>query len=118
MSGIFLRADEIPQDLAEFFEPIELNKSDVLTVNTQPYKQAHFATMPPKLVEPCILAGSCTNDVILDPFIGSGTVALVALQHGRRYLGIELNEEYVTLAQKRIATVQPVLWCEGTEGIA
>ncbi len=98
--------------------PLGRNKRSIWSVNTIAYPEAHFATFPPKLVEPCVLAGSRENDVILDPFLGSGTVALVALQHGRRYLGIELNEEYITLAKKRIATVQPVLWSEGTEGIA
>ena len=96
--------------------PLGRDKRSVWSINTVAYPEAHFATIPPKLVEPCILAGSHTNDVILDPFLGSGTVALVALQHHRRYLGIKLNEEYVTLARERIATVQLVLW--NVEGIA
>lgn len=149
------------------------NKRSVWTVASQPYPGAHFATMPPKLVEPCILAGTspraceycgapwqrrrektghvnrresahvpdntetktdstgwaptykatneweptciCDNEgsgrcVVLDPFMGAGTVALVALQHNRRYLGIELNPDYIELAKKRIAIVQPELW--------
>jgi DNA modification methylase len=149
------------------------NKRSVWTVASQPYPEAHFATMPPKLVEPCILAGtspracehcaapwkritvstghvntreqarvpnnnptktdstgwkpqragtdeweptcSCDNAgsgrcVILDPFMGAGTVALVALQYNRRYLGIELNPKYIELAKKRIAVIQPELW--------
>jgi site-specific DNA-methyltransferase (cytosine-N4-specific) len=152
------------------------NKRNVWTVSSQPYADAHFATMPPKLVEPCILAGAspkacehclspwtrmiertpmiirngpksgnygsrttdglsgtmiapseartvgwmptckCKNNtgsgkcVILDPFMGAGTVGLVALQHSRNYLGIELNPTYIDLAKKRIATVQPTLW--------
>ena len=149
------------------------NKRNVWTIAAQPYEEAHFATFPPKLIEPCILAGtspraceqcgapwervieptghinnrepahapfssptkvdstgwaptrrgtdqwqptcSCVNGghgrcIVLDPFIGSGTTALVALQHARHYLGIELNPEYVSLAMKRIAVVQPDMW--------
>ena len=160
------------------------NKRNVWTIPTTPYSEAHFATFPPKLIEPCILAGSspkacehcgapwervteaepipehikaefernrqrskelhgrtdghvgthrpnftrkidtvgwqptctCTNNegtgrcIVLDPFIGSGTTALVAIQHARHYLGIELNPEYVALAQKRIACVQVNIW--------
>lgn len=155
--------------------PLGRNKRNVWTIASQPYSEAHFATMPPKLVEPCILAGTspracehcgapwerqtertpmiirngpksggygsrttdglsgtmvapaetktigwqptctCTNEgtghcVVLDPFMGAGTVALVALRLQRQYLGIELNPEYVALANQRIAAVQPVLW--------
>ena len=79
------------------------NKRDVWTVATQPYPDAHFATFPPKLVEPCILAGCPVNGVVLDPFLGSGTVASVAIKHGRRWIGIELNPEYAELARKRIS---------------
>lgn len=150
------------------------NKRSVWTVASQPYSEAHFATMPPKLVEPCILAGTspavcehcgtpwqrviiptghinkrepahaphsaptktdstgwahtkratdqwqptckCPNNtgggkcIVLDPFMGSGTVAMVVLQHNRNYLGIELNSDYIALAQKRIAIIQPNLW--------
>lgn len=154
--------------------PLGRNKRSVWTVNTQPYPEAHFATMPPKLVEPCILAGTspmvcehcgtpwqriivptghinkretahaphstptktdstgwahtkratdqwqptckCPNNtgggkcIVLDPFMGAGTTALVALQHNRNYLGVELNSDYIQLAQKRIAVIQPNLW--------
>lgn len=93
------------------------NKRDVWTVASQPYPEAHFATFPPKLIEPCILAGSRSGDTILDPFMGAGTVALVALQHQRQYLGIELNASYIDLARERIAVVQPRLWT-GSEGVA
>ena len=78
------------------------NRRSVWTVTTKPYKGAHFATFPPDLIEPCILAGSRSGDVVLDPFMGSGTTALVASQHGRKYLGCELNPEYVPLQQERI----------------
>lgn len=78
------------------------NRRSVWTVATRPYKGAHFATFPPSLIEPCILAGSRTEDIVLDPFMGSGTTAQVALQHGRRYLGCELNESYKELQAERI----------------
>ena len=78
------------------------NRRSVWTVATRPYKGAHFATYPPALIEPCILAGSRTGDIVLDPFMGSGTTAAVALQHGRQYLGCELNPEYALLQQERI----------------
>lgn len=78
------------------------NRRSVWTVATRPYKGAHFATFPPALIEPCILAGSRPGDIVLDPFMGSGTTAAVALQHGRRYLGCELNPEYGRLQDERI----------------
>ena len=78
------------------------NKRDVWSVNVRPYKGAHFATYPTALIEPCILAGSRKNDIVFDPFMGSGTTAQVALQHGRQYLGCELNKEYEKLQQERI----------------
>lgn len=78
------------------------NKRDVWTVTTKPYKGSHFATFPPDLIEPCILAGSRVGGVVLEPFMGSGTTCMVAKQNGRGYIGIELNTEYVELAKKRI----------------
>ena len=78
------------------------NRRSVWTVATRPYKGAHFATFPPALIEPCILAGSRPGDIVLDPFMGSGTTASVALQHGRQYLGCELNPEYGALQAERI----------------
>lgn len=79
------------------------NRRSVWTIATRPYKGAHFATFPPALIEPCILAGSRPGDIVLDPFMGSGTTAAVALQHGRQYLGCELNPEYKPLQDERIA---------------
>jgi DNA modification methylase len=78
------------------------NKRSVWTVATRPYKGAHFATFPPALIEPCILAGSRSGDIVLDPFNGSGTTGQVAIEHGRRYLGVELNPEYVELTRVRL----------------
>jgi DNA modification methylase len=82
------------------------NRRSVWSVPTTPYKGAHFATFPPALIEPCILAGSRPGDIVLDPFMGSGTTAQVALQHDRKYLGCELNPEYGPLQQERISSVQ------------
>jgi site-specific DNA-methyltransferase (cytosine-N4-specific) len=79
------------------------NKRSVWTVNTKPYSEAHFATFPEKLIEPCIQAGSRTGDVVLDPFFGSGTTGEVAERFGRNYIGIELNEDYKSLQHKRCA---------------
>jgi len=79
------------------------NRRTVWTIPTQPYAGAHFAVMPEALVEPCILAGSKPRDLVLDPFAGAGTVGVVSLRHGRRFVGCELNPEYVKLAKNRIA---------------
>ena len=94
---------EIPGGQSLEAQPGETrNKRDVWTVATQPYKEAHFATFPPKLIEPCILAGCPAGGVVLDPFTGSGTTGVVALRHGRDFLGIELNPDYIALAHKRV----------------
>jgi len=77
------------------------NKRSVWKINTKPYKDAHFATFPPELPELCIKAGSKENDIILDPFFGSGTTGWVAQRLGRKWLGIELNPEYIKIAEKR-----------------
>jgi DNA modification methylase len=82
------------------------NKRSVWTVTTKPFKEAHFATFPPDLIEPCILAGCPVGGVVLDPFMGSGTTALVAMQNQRNFIGFELNPEYIKLAKKRISNVQ------------
>jgi DNA modification methylase len=82
------------------------NRRSVWTVTTKPYKGAHFATFPPDLIEPCILAGSRQGDVVLDPFMGSGTTAQVAVQHGRQYLGCELNPAYEAMQQERLTGAQ------------
>jgi DNA modification methylase len=85
------------------WEPTETrNKRDVWNIPTKPFKGAHFAVMPEALVEPCILAGSGENDLILDPFAGSGTVGVVAKRLNRNFVGVELNSEYAEIAEKRI----------------
>ncbi len=95
------------------YEPLEYrNKRDVWTVTTKPYSGAHFAVFPPDLIEPCVLAGAPAGGVVLDPFCGSGTTGAVAKAHGREFIGIELNPEYIALAWKRIDEVQAPLFTE------
>ena len=79
------------------------NRRSVWTVATQPFKDAHFATYPPELIEPCILAGSPRDGVVLDPFGGAGTTGLVADRLGRDAVLIELNPEYAEIARRRLA---------------
>lgn len=79
------------------------NKRSVWTVTTHPYNEAHFATFPPELIKPCILAGCPENGIVLDPFFGAGTTGVVCADLGRNYIGIELNPEYVAMAEQRIA---------------
>ena len=83
------------------------NKRSVWIVNTKPYKGAHFATFPPALITPCVLAGAPAGGVVLDPFMGSGTTAAVAIANGRNYLGCELNPAYKELQDARIGTPKP-----------
>lgn len=78
------------------------NKRSVWTIPTQPYKGAHFATFPAKLITPCILAGCPVDGIVLDPFAGSGTTLFLARELGRQYIGIELNPEYIKLIEKRL----------------
>jgi len=78
------------------------NKRSVWTVTTQPYSEAHFATFPPDLIEPCILAGCPKSGIVLDPFGGAGTTGLVADRLGRNAFLIELNPEYAAMAERRI----------------
>lgn len=82
------------------------NKRDVWSVSTKAVKEAHFATFPEKLIEPCILAGCPENGVVLDPFFGSGTTGRVSARLNRRYLGIELNPEYIKISDKRTDNIQ------------
>jgi len=78
------------------------NKRSVWTVATQPFPEAHFATFPPALIQPCILAGSRIGDVVIDPFMGAGTMGVVAGKLGRKWVGIELNPKYKAMAELRI----------------
>jgi DNA modification methylase len=86
------------------------NKRTVWEIPTTPYPEAHFAVYPEKLVEPCILAGCPEGGTVLDPFAGSGTTLAVAQRLGRNSIGIELNPDYTTLAEKRLAKIPPSLF--------
>ena len=82
------------------------NRRSVWSVTTKPYSGAHFATFPPDLIRPCILAGCPKDGTVLDPFGGSGTTALVALEEGRKAVLCELNTDYIALAHKRLEGLQ------------
>lgn len=99
-------------DAGKIYDPSAgRNKRTVWNVATMPYAGAHFATFPPKLIEPCILAGCPAGGVVLDPFFGTGTVGEVAIKHSRHYLGIELNAASIQLAKERLGKgIQRVLW--------
>ncbi|MBV6549915.1 site-specific DNA-methyltransferase [Acinetobacter soli] len=84
------------------YDLLTRNKRSVWQVSTKPYKGAHFATFPIDLIEPCVLAGSRVNDIVFDPFMGSGTTAAAAFKHDRQYLGCELNIDYKELQLERI----------------
>ena len=89
--------------------PDKANRRDVWTVNPEPFSEAHFATFPRRLIEPCIAAGSRVGDLVLDPFMGSGTTAMVAQDLGRKWLGCELNPEYAKMIHRRTAQMAMAL---------
>lgn len=78
------------------------NRRSVWTVGTRPFAGAHFATFPPDLIEPCVLAGCPVDGTVLDPFFGAGTTGLVAQKHGRNCVGIEINPDYIAIANERL----------------
>jgi DNA modification methylase len=84
------------------------NKRNVWEIATHPYPEAHFATFPVKLVEPCVLAGSSPGSVVLDPFCGVGTTGVLALRRDRSFIGLELNPDYVEMARNRIRNDAPL----------
>lgn len=102
------------QPLSYHNKPIDTsngrNKRCVWDINTKPFKDAHFAVFPEKLVQPMILSGSPTNGIVLDIFMGSGTTAVVSKRYERNYVGIELNPEYIKIAEKRLKEVQSQLF--------
>jgi len=102
---LILHRQEIPDDLIEFFEPINADAGrSVFTISTQPFSEAHFACMPPDLARRCVLAGCPIDGVVLDPFAGAGTTGIAAIGYGRKFLGIELNPEYIEIMRKRLAS--------------
>ena len=90
-----------PKGKREFHD--RRNKRDVWIVSTKSYEDAHFATFPTDLIRPCILAGCPQGGTVLDPFLGSGTTAVVAIETGRQWVGVELNPTYIEIARRRIA---------------
>lgn len=100
---LFSKSDRYYYDHAAIKEINGRNRRTVWSIPTQAFKGAHFATFPPTLIEPCILAGSRPDDIVLDPFFGSGTVGVVCNQLQRRYIGIELHPDYVQIALERIS---------------
>lgn len=108
--GIERRAQPDPTDkMGERWCPSTRNKRDVWTVTTKPYRGTHFATFPTDLIEPCILAGSKTGDIIMDISNGSGTTGETSIRYNRNYIGIELNPKYIDLTNQRLSEIQPVL---------
>jgi site-specific DNA-methyltransferase (adenine-specific) len=99
---MFTKSDRYLYHHSAIADPNGRNKRSVWDINTVAYAGAHFATFPPKLVEPCIKASTRPGDFVLDPFFGSGTVGVVASELGRRYIGIELHPEYIALAKERL----------------
>jgi DNA modification methylase len=92
--------------------PTTRNRRSVWTLATMPTPEAHFATFPLELPEICLLAGCPQGGVVLDPFAGVATTGLAAIKHGRKFLGIELNEQYIQLAYQRVQKIAPLL-CDG-----
>lgn len=99
---LFSKSEHYRYDPAGVRGPNGRNIRTVWDIHTRPYPEAHFATFPPALVEPCIKLGSSPHQLILDPFIGSGTTGLVALKLDRRFVGIELNPSYLQIAESRL----------------
>jgi DNA modification methylase len=115
--GPLVKADNWARDIPERRprvdadgEPVGANKRSVWEVAAKAYPEAHFATFPPKLIEPMVLAGCPGGGLVLDPFAGSGTTLQVAVERGRNALGIELNPAYVSLAEKRLSGVTAPLF--------
>ena len=101
-------------DCEAICDPVsKANKRDVWSVTTKAVKEAHFATFPEELVKPCILAGCRDEGVVLDPFFGSGTTGVVAESLNRRYIGVELNPDYVEISKRRVDNVQTELQMYG-----
>ena len=100
---MFTKEEQYYYDQQAIIDPNGRNCRSVWNINTQGFPGAHFATFPPKLIEPCIKSSTRPGDFVLDPFFGSGTVGVVASSLARRYVGIELHPEYVAMAAKRLA---------------
>ena len=101
-NGNYAGLPQMDKTGTRFANPSGRNKRDVWHINTHSYAKGHYASYPPELIRPCIKAGSKKGGIVLDPFLGSGTTAFVALQEGRDYIGIELQKEYEPLIRERI----------------
>ena len=99
---LFSKAERYYYDVSTITGPNGRRLRSVWDVPTEPYSEAHFATFPPELIRPCVVNGSRPGDLVLDPFVGSGTTALVAAEQGRRFLGVELNPDYLDIAVRRL----------------
>lgn len=100
---LFSKSERYFYDVETVVGPNSRRLRTVWDVRTEPYKEAHFAVFPPELIRPCVINGSRAGDLVLDPFAGSGTTALVAAQEGRRFLGVELNPDYLDIAVRRLS---------------
>ncbi len=99
---LFSKNEHYTYDSQAVRGPNDRNLRSVWEVHTKPYREAHFATFPLDLIKPCVLLSTSPSDLILDPFIGSGTTGVAALGADRRFLGIELNPKYVEIAERRL----------------
>ena len=122
---MFSKGEKYHFDVEAIMEPNAagdglVRKRDVWTVQTKPYKEAHFAVFPEELIEPMVRSGCKPEGVVLDPFSGSGTTGIVALREGRKYVGLELNPEYMEIQRRRLGFPDPEveLWDLGEEGAA
>jgi site-specific DNA-methyltransferase (cytosine-N4-specific) len=99
---LFSKSERYTYDAQAIRGPNDRNLRTVWEVHTKPYREAHFATFPLELIKPCALLSTSARDLILDPFLGSATTGVAALETGRRFLGIELNPAYVDIAERRL----------------
>jgi len=99
---LFSKSERYRYDASKYRGPNNRNLRTVWDINTRPLKISHFATFPTTLVEPCIGLSTQPGDLVLDPFVGSGTTGLAALKLRRRFIGIELNPQYVDIAERRL----------------
>lgn len=104
---LFSKSEHYVYDPEAVVGPNDRRLRTVWDIKTRPYPEAHFATFPPELVRPCVLLTSGLGDLVLDPFLGSGTTAVVAAKHNRRFFGIELNPAYLEIATRRLSTEFP-----------
>jgi site-specific DNA-methyltransferase (cytosine-N4-specific) len=99
---LFSKSERYRYDTEAVRGPNDRNLRTVWEVKTRPYREAHFATFPAELISPAVLLSTSDQDLILDPFLGSGTTGLVALQAQRRFVGMELNPDYIAIAENRL----------------